>query len=167
MIEETMVGDALVGNAVSEFVMTWQRRLSHSKEVGTKSIFLCNLLFALKCNDLDFLKIVSIYGRHHKASFPSFSFKSSNVLELTNSDTWEALVEYLGGLSYFISFIDGYSRRFSVYMLKGRTALFIILKTSRLQLKTKGKEVSNVFKLIRQLDILLLSLKSLLRAWYL
>jgi len=51
--------------------------------------------------------------------------KSSRPFEYVHSDLWgPASVKTHGGCSYFIPFIDGYSRRVWVYILKNKSCAF-------------------------------------------
>ena len=47
-----------------------------------------------------------------------------NVLDLVHSDVCSMPVKSLGGAAYFISFINDYSRKIWVYLLKKRSDAF-------------------------------------------
>jgi hypothetical protein len=52
------------------------------------------------------------------------TIKRKNVLDLIHSDIWESLVESIGGSIYFLSFVDNFSRKVWVYMLKKKSDPF-------------------------------------------
>lgn len=65
--------------------MTRERLLCHMIKQGLK-VLDYNFLSSLKFTNLGFCEDCS-YSKHHEASFPSYTTESSDVLELTDSDT--------------------------------------------------------------------------------
>lgn len=100
LIGDTMVGDALVANAVTEPVMTWHRCLGHISKQGLNVLLDHNFLSGLKFVDLEFCEDC-LFGKHHRASFSSTTIKSKNVFRFNSFlYTWESLVKSIGGLNY-------------------------------------------------------------------
>jgi hypothetical protein len=99
LIGDTMVGAALVANAVTEPVMTWHRCLGHISKQGLNVLLDHNFLLGLKFVDLEFCEDF-LFGKHLRASFSSTTIKSKNVVDLTHSYTWESPVKSIGGLNY-------------------------------------------------------------------
>uniref|UniRef100_UPI004040373B hypothetical protein n=1 Tax=Areca yellow leaf disease phytoplasma TaxID=927614 RepID=UPI004040373B len=60
-----------------------------------------------------------IYGKQHRVKFASGTKQSEDVLELIHSDVWgPAPVLSRGGARYFVTFIDDFSRKLWVYLMR-------------------------------------------------
>lgn len=105
---------------VSQSPMLWHRRLGHLNANYISR--LCDKIGAVKDhgNCLTCAK-----GKMVKKPFPSSSSISKECLELVHSDVagWMD-TESLGGKKYFITFIDDYSRRVCVYMMRCKSEAF-------------------------------------------
>jgi hypothetical protein len=55
--------------------------------------------------------------------------RKSNVLDFVHSNVCSMLIKSLGGGTYFISFIDEYSRKIWVYLLKHKSDAFDAFKS--------------------------------------
>lgn len=82
-------------------------------------------------------------GKQAKATFPSSETRSKVVLDLVHSDICgPMLAESILGCSYFVTFIDDYSRRTHIYFLKAKDEAFSGFKSSNLLWRTRvGKKV--------------------------
>ena len=64
-------------------------------------------------------------GKNIKKPFPSSNNRSKEILDLIHSDVCGLMpVKYLGGSSYYIIFIDDYSRNTWLYLLKTQDKVF-------------------------------------------
>jgi hypothetical protein len=64
-------------------------------------------------------------GKNIKKPFPSNNNRSKEILDLIHSDVCGLmLVKYLGGSSYYVIFIDDYSRKTWLYLLKTKDEVF-------------------------------------------
>ena len=57
---------------------------------------------------------------------------------MIHSDVWESPVSSLGGAKYFVSFIDDYSRRIWVYLIKKKSDVFPVFKEFRAQVELES-----------------------------
>jgi len=83
-----------------------------------------------------------ILGKHSRKNFPCSISKSAKTLELIHSDIWgPSQVNSNGGNRYFITFIDDYSRKVWVYILKQKSdALETFIKFKRVvELESQSK----------------------------
>jgi hypothetical protein len=65
-------------------------------------------------------------GKNIKKSFPSSNNISKETLDLIHSDVFGPMpVKYLGGDLYYLTFIDDYSRKTWLYLLKSKDEVFI------------------------------------------
>ena len=83
-----------------------------------------------------------VYGKHHKRSFKAGSHTSKGILDYIHSDLWgPSRTKSCGGASYFISFIDDYSRKVWVKFLKSKDEAFMAFKHFKTEvLKEKKPE---------------------------
>jgi hypothetical protein len=80
------------------------RRLGHMSEKGMEILMKRELI---PFGDKEFCEHC-VYGKHHKRSFKA---TSKGILDYIHSDLWgPSRTKSCGGASYFISFIDDYSR---------------------------------------------------------
>jgi hypothetical protein len=64
-------------------------------------------------------------GKNIKKPFPSRNNRSKEILDLIHSDVCGPMpVKYLGGSSYYVIFIDDYSRKTWLYLLKTKDEVF-------------------------------------------
>jgi uncharacterized protein YjhX (UPF0386 family) len=64
-------------------------------------------------------------GKNIKKPFPSSNNRSKEILDLTHSDVCGPMpVKFLGGSSYYVIFIDDYSRNTWLYLLKTKDEVF-------------------------------------------
>jgi hypothetical protein len=122
-----VVGNAIVTNAVTESIMTWHKHLGHKSKQGLKVLLDCSLIMGLKYVDSDFREDC-MFRKHHRTSFTSVTIKSKNVLYLIHSNTWESFEESVGGLNCFIYFVNDFSRKVWVYILKRKSNAFSCFK---------------------------------------
>jgi transposase InsO family protein len=111
-------------------------------EQGLKVLTDCRLLPSLKSLKLDFCKHC-IYGKHNRQKFKTRRHTSEEILDYIHSDVWgpSPTISY-GGSSYFVTFIDDFSRKVWVYMLKGKADVFTIFKQFRdLLEKSTGRSI--------------------------
>jgi transposase InsO family protein len=71
-----------------------------------------------------------VLGKHPRNSFPKeASYRAKKVLELVHTDIYGPITpNSLGKHRYFITFIDDFSRRTWVYILKEKSDVFFVFK---------------------------------------
>ncbi|KAE8681548.1 hypothetical protein F3Y22_tig00111318pilonHSYRG00080 [Hibiscus syriacus] len=79
--------------------------------------------------------------KQHRLKFNTSNSRGKSVLELVHSDVWQAPVASLGGVKYFILFIDDYSMRCWVYPIKKKSDVFSTFKNfkARVELDSGNK----------------------------
>jgi hypothetical protein len=97
-------------------------------ERGLKVLSDRKLLPSLKSLKLDFCKHY-IYGKHNRQKFKTVRNTSEGILDYIHSDVWgpSPIISY-GGSSYFVTFIDDFSKKVWIYMLKRKVDVFIVFK---------------------------------------
>jgi hypothetical protein len=64
-------------------------------------------------------------GKNNKKPFPSSNNRSKEILNLIHLDVYGLMpVRYLGGSLYYVIFIDDYSRKTWIYLLKTKYKVF-------------------------------------------
>ena len=115
----------------SNSIRLWHQRMGHMRERGLKILFDHNLLPSLKSSKLDFCKHC-LYGKQSKQKFKTGKHTSKGILDYIHSDVWgPSPTTSYGGSSYFVSFIDDFSRKVWVYMLKKKSDVFTFFKQFR------------------------------------
>ncbi len=111
----------------SEFEL-WHRRLGHLNEKSLKEMVSKDMARGLQLSKNGSLKFCDscVEGKMHRSSFkPVGGIHSSRKLQLVHSDVKGPIgVESLGGHTYFITFIDDYSRVVKVYFMKHKAEAF-------------------------------------------
>ena len=85
------------------------------------------LLPSLKYVDLKFCEHC-VFGKQARQKFKSGKHTSKGILDYIHSDLWgpSPKISY-GGSSYFVSFIDDYSRKVWIYLLKKKADVFLYI----------------------------------------
>ena len=69
------------------------------------------LLKGIKTCSLDFCKFY-VFGKQHRLSFRSAEHTTKGILDYVHTDVWGPTpVRSKGGVEYFLTFIDDYSRK--------------------------------------------------------
>ena len=112
----------------SGFVRLWHQRLGHMSERGLKVLSDRKLLPSLKSLKLDFCKHC-IYGKQNRQKIKTRRHTSEGILDYIHSDVWgpSPTISY-GESSYFVTFIDDFSKKVWIYMLKRKADVFTVFK---------------------------------------
>ena len=125
-----------------EFTRLWHQRLGHISERGMKVLADRKLLPSLKTVDLKFCEHC-VYGKQARQKFKTGKHTSKGILDYIHSDLWGPAPKLsYGGSLYFVSFIDDYSRKVWIYLLKKKADVFNTFKQFRdLVEKSTGKSI--------------------------
>ena len=70
-----------------------------------------------------------IFGKQHRVKFANSTKHSEGVLDLVPSDVWRlAPVSARGGVRFFVIFIDDYSRKVWLYLIREKSEIFARFK---------------------------------------
>jgi hypothetical protein len=87
---------------------------------------------------------IFILGKHQRYSFPTTSYRAKEHLEIVHAYLCGPMqTQYIGGMFYFLTFIDDFSRKFWVYFLK---KMIHSQSSKNLNLLQKKKKVENMSK---------------------
>ncbi|KAH9655560.1 Integrase catalytic domain-containing protein [Citrus sinensis] len=99
----------------------WHMRLAHISERGLKELSNQGLLGDDKVTSLEFCE-KCVFGKATRLKFSSGRKETKQTLDYIHSDLWgPSQVPSLGGARYFVSFIDDYSRKVWIYVLKHKS----------------------------------------------
>lgn len=122
---ETITG--LSGVSISsgnDNTLLWYLRLGHMSLKGLKELQKQGVLRNGKISYLDFCEDC-VLGKATRNNFSKSFHSTKGILEYIHSDLWGfAQTMSLGGNNYFLSFIDDYSRKVWVYVLKHKDQVF-------------------------------------------
>ena len=96
----------------------------------------------LKSLKLDFCKHC-VFVKQCKQRFKTGNHNSKDILDYIHSDLWgpSPIVSY-GGALYFLTFIDDYSRKVWVYMLKRKVDVLNVFKQFKVMVEKRiGKSI--------------------------
>ena len=111
-------------------------------EKGLQVLMNCKLLLDLKSLKLDFCKHC-VFGKQCKQRFKTGNHNSKQILDYIHFDLRgpSPTVSY-GGALYFLTFIDDFSRKVWVYMLKNKIDVFNVFKQFKAMVEKKtGKSI--------------------------
>jgi hypothetical protein len=134
--------ESTISESESDSTHLWHQCLGHMSEKGLKVLVDRKLLPSLKSLNLNLCKHC-IYGKQSRQKFKTGRHSSKGVLDYIHSDVWgpSPTVSY-GGSSYFVTFIDDFSRKVWVYLLKRKVDVFIVFKQFRdLVEKSTGRSI--------------------------
>lgn len=106
----------------------WHMRLGHLSERGLNELHKKNLLKGVKGYKLEFCKFC-VMGKQKMVSFSTSSHTSKVVIDYVHIDMWgPSLIASHGSSTYFVSFIDDYSRKVWVYFMKHKSEVFNVFR---------------------------------------
>jgi hypothetical protein len=115
-----------IANSLDEGVMLWHERLGHLNMARLKELDAMVDGMNLKEVPLHHVCEACIESKHQKTSFPKDeATRASKLLELVHSDVCGPMkTTFRGGAQYFNTFIDDFSRKTHVYLLKAKGKVF-------------------------------------------
>jgi hypothetical protein len=103
-------------------VVRWHDRLGHPSMVVVSRIVKDNML---PCSSLEFSKEsvcdVCQQGKSHQLPFPKSVSVSQAPLELIHSDVWGPAPISIGRKSYYVSFVDDFSKHVWIYLIRHKS----------------------------------------------
>ena len=123
-------------------IKLWHLRLAHISEKGLEELHKQGLLEGTSYDKLDFCEHC-LYGKQKRAKFPTGTHTTKGILDYVHSDIWgPARTQSLGGARYYITFIDDWSRKVWIYLLKHKNQAFKTFKQWKALVETQtGKQV--------------------------
>ncbi|KAH9726512.1 hypothetical protein KPL70_008282 [Citrus sinensis] len=133
--------DTYVTSNGEESTMMWHLKLGHMSEQSLKILSERKLLPGLKSVSLPFCEHCVI-SKEYSLKFSRSIARSKYILDLIHSDVWESPDISMGGAKYMVTFIDDYSRRCWVYLIKKKSDVFPVFKEykARVELES-GKKI--------------------------
>ena len=109
-------------------VSLWHRRLGHMSKKGMEILSRFGYLPGFSCHDFEFCEHC-LYGKQTQVSHKHRGNRKDQRLALVHSDLCGPMPNLsLGGASYFVTFIDDYSRKVWIYFLKHKDDVLNVFK---------------------------------------
>ena len=109
---------------VAEMSRLWHMRLGHAGERSLQTLAMQGLLKGEKTCKLDFCE-QCVLGKQKRVKFGTAIHNTEGILDYIHTDVWgPTKAASLGGKHYFVTFVDDFSRRVWVYMLKSKDEVF-------------------------------------------
>ena len=135
ILGETVTGVATVSSGESYFDLTqlWHMRLGHAGEKAFFSLVKQGLLKGAKPCKLDFYKYC-VLGKQTRVKFGTAIHNTEDILDYIHLDVWGPIkIASLGGMHYFVTFVDDFSKRVWVYVMKNKEdVLEVFLKWKKM-----------------------------------
>jgi transposase InsO family protein len=82
-------------------------------------------------------------GKNVKASFPSSETLSNEILDVIHFDVWRPMsISSVKGVSYYITFIDDFSKKIWIYSMRTKVEVFSKFKEFKAQVENlTGKKI--------------------------
>ena len=123
----TAVGTAAAvseADKVAEMSKLWHMRLGHAGEKSLQTLAMQGLLKGAKTCKLDFCE-QCVLGKQKRVKFGTAIHNTEGILDYIHTDVWgPTKTASLGGKHYFVTFVDDFSRRVWVYLLKSKDEVF-------------------------------------------
>jgi hypothetical protein len=115
-----------LANSLDEGAMLWHEKLGHHNMARLKDLDAMVNGMNLKKMPLHHVCEACIECKHQRTSFPKDeTTRASKLLELVHSDVCGPMkTTSRGGARYFVTFIDDFSRKTHVYLLKAKGEVF-------------------------------------------
>ncbi len=108
--------------SLNEGATLWHQRLGHLNMASFKKLE--NMVNGMNLNEVPLHHVCEacIEGKHQSTSFPKGeATRASKLLELVHSDVCRPMkTTSRGGARYFVTFIDDFSTKTHVYLLKAK-----------------------------------------------
>ena len=105
---------------VAEMFRLWHMRLGHAGEKSLQTLAMQGLFKGAKTCKLDFCE-QCVLGKQKRVKFGTAIHNTEGILDYIHTDVWRpTMTASLGGKHYFVTFVDDFSRRVWVYMLKSK-----------------------------------------------
>ncbi|KAH9743695.1 hypothetical protein KPL70_003390 [Citrus sinensis] len=114
----------IITNVNNHKTRLWHMRLAHMSEKGLKELSKHGLLGTDQISALEFCE-KCVFGKATRQKFNPGKQETKNTLDYIHPDLWgPSQVPSHGGAKYFITFIDDFSRKVWVYVLKHKSEAF-------------------------------------------
>lgn len=136
-----------VGETKRDESTLWHRRLGHANYQTLSSV--------LNIAKPDTKCVVCTKGKHARSPFNEKGTRATQILQIIHSDVCEMSAKSHGGHRYFVTFVDDYSRKVFIFILKSKGEVFSKFvefkkqienqteKTIKILRSDKGKEYEN------------------------
>jgi hypothetical protein len=137
-----------IANFLDESAMLWHQRLGHLNMASLKELDTMVDGMNLKEVSLHHICEGCIQGKHQITSFPKDGvMRASQLLEIIHTDVCGPMkTTSHGGVQYFLTFIDNFSRKTHVYFLKAKGEAFEKFKQYKALVEN---EISHKIKMLR------------------
>ena len=123
----------------------WHMRLGHMSQKGLELLSKRGLLSGHSISKVEFYEHC-VLGKQKCITFGTTIHRTQGTLDYIHSDVWgPSRVPSKGGANYFVTFIDDFSRKVWVYMLKQKIKVFKVFKQWKALVENKtGKKIKRL-----------------------
>ncbi|WVZ14807.1 hypothetical protein V8G54_012373 [Vigna mungo] len=133
----TVIGHVSVASGTENTARLWHLRMGHISEKGLEELEKQGLLLGDKLQKLDFCDHC-VLGKSHRIPFGKGKHSTERPFEYVHADLWgPARTLTHGGVAYFLSIIDDFSRRVWIYVLKNKSETFQKFKEWHTQIENQ------------------------------
>ena len=141
-----IVGDNLKATEKENTTRLWHMRLGHISEQGIQALYNKGALPGIKYCKLDLCKFC-IIDRQCRVAFSTLQHKTKCLLDLIHTNVWgPSPVASIRGARYYVIFIDDFSRKVWVYLLKQKSKVFQKFKERKTMVKNQKRRKVKVLR---------------------
>ncbi|KAK5773311.1 hypothetical protein PVK06_049617 [Gossypium arboreum] len=129
----------------SEATRLWHMRLGHAGEKALQTLVKQGLLKGANSCKMEFYEHC-VLGKQKRVKFGPAIHNTKGILDYVHSDVWgPTKVASLGGMHYFVTFVDDYSRKVWVYLMKRKSEVLDAFLTWKKMVETQtGRKVKRL-----------------------
>ncbi|KAI3668905.1 hypothetical protein L6452_40122 [Arctium lappa] len=131
LVGDTVSSDACVADSSRNLDATrlWHLRLGHTSEKNLEILRKRKLIAVDTPTSLDFCS-ECVSGKQTRVSFGAGKHNTNGILDYVHTDVWgPSSTHSLSGSKYYVTFIDDFSHKLWVYVIKLKSDVFEIFKT--------------------------------------
>ncbi|KAL5776174.1 hypothetical protein ACOSP7_009100 [Xanthoceras sorbifolium] len=148
------LGSTVIGTAAaavseeekdSEITKLWHMRLGHAGEKALQILVKQGLLKGARTGKLDFCEHC-VLGKQKRVSFGTALHNTKGILDYVHTDVWgPTRTPSMSGKHYYVTFVDDFSRRVWVYLMKKKDeVLGIFLKWKKMIETQTGRKIKRL-----------------------
>ena len=144
----TMIGVVTIvsgSDKDEEITSLWHRRLGHAGKKALLILVKRGLLKGAKTCKLEFCEHC-VMGKQRKVKFGTAIYSTEGILDYVHLDVWGPTKSAsMGGIHYFVTFVDDLSKRTWVYVMKSKCDVFnVFLKWKNMVEAQIGKKIKHL-----------------------
>ena len=140
-----VVATVSVSDKDSKITSLLHRHLGHASERALLTLVKRGLLKGAKTCKLEFCENC-VMGKQRRLKFGTTIYNTKGIIDYVHLDVWGPTKSAsMGGRHYFVNFVDDFSRRTWLYVMKSKSGVFnVFLKLKNMAETQTGKKIKHL-----------------------